>query len=44
MLCAQADNDYQRPLQVLAVSLAFVDPVTGKDLRFASELQLQGLE
>lgn len=40
---ADADDDFQRPLQLLAASLAFVDPITGKEMRFASELGLQDL-
>jgi tRNA pseudouridine32 synthase/23S rRNA pseudouridine746 synthase len=40
---ADADDDFQRPLQLLAASLAFVDPITGKEMRFASALGLQGM-
>ncbi len=43
-LSKQADDDYQHPLQLLAASLAFVDPLTGKEMRFASELRLGGLD
>lgn len=40
---ADADDDFQRPLQLLAASLAFVDPLSGKEMRFVSELRLNGL-
>jgi tRNA pseudouridine32 synthase/23S rRNA pseudouridine746 synthase len=40
----QAANDFRNPLQLLAASLAFVDPVSGRELRFATELALRGLE
>jgi tRNA pseudouridine32 synthase/23S rRNA pseudouridine746 synthase len=33
--------DYSKPLQLLARSLAFVDPVTGQARRFESQYQLQ---
>lgn len=33
-------GDYSRPLQLLAASLEFVDPITGADMRFTSRLQL----
>lgn len=36
-------EDFQRPLQLLARTLRFVDPVTGKALVFESELRLQPL-
>ncbi len=36
----QADDDFAHPLQLLAASLAFVDPVTGKEMHFTSELSL----
>lgn len=35
-----ADDDYMRPLQLLAKSLAFVDPITGETRRFKSRLGL----
>ena len=38
---ADAEDDFARPLQLLAAALAFVDPLTGKEMRFASELRLQ---
>jgi tRNA pseudouridine32 synthase/23S rRNA pseudouridine746 synthase len=41
-LGAQAD-DHDRPLQLLARSLAFVDPLDGRSRRFSSELQLGNL-
>lgn len=34
-------DDFSRPLQLLARSIAFTDPVSGKDRRFISELSLQ---
>ncbi len=34
------DDDYDRPLQLLAKSIAFTDPVTGQPRRFESKLQL----
>lgn len=43
VLDKQDADDFQHPLQLLAASLAFVDPITGKDMRFSSELQLQSL-
>ena len=36
-------GDYSRPLQLLAKSLEFVDPLTGQTRRFESALQLQPL-
>jgi len=33
-------DDYHRPLQLLAKSLAFTDPISGKPLRFTSERTL----
>lgn len=41
VLNKQGGSDFRHPLQLLAASLGFVDPVTGKELRFASELQLR---
>ncbi len=35
-----ADNDFSRPLQLLARSIAFVDPVTGQPRRFESTRRL----
>lgn len=35
-----ADDDFMRPLQLLAASLAFVDPITGEARRFDSQLGL----
>jgi tRNA pseudouridine32 synthase/23S rRNA pseudouridine746 synthase len=37
----QDDDDYTRPLQLLARSLAFVDPFTGEARRFDSRLSLK---
>ena len=37
----QDDDDYDRPLQLLARSLAFVDPFTGEPRRFESRLSLK---
>jgi tRNA pseudouridine32 synthase/23S rRNA pseudouridine746 synthase len=39
-LTEKAADDYQRPLQLLAHSLAFVDPLSGKPRRFESQLRL----
>jgi tRNA pseudouridine32 synthase/23S rRNA pseudouridine746 synthase len=39
-LVQRADDDYQQPLQLLAKSLAFVDPVSGEKLRFESQFRL----
>ena len=36
----QADDDYSRPLQLLARAIAFVDPVTGEQRRFESARRL----
>jgi len=38
----QAQPDYSRPLQLLARSLAFTDPITGESRRFDSALRLGG--
>jgi tRNA pseudouridine32 synthase/23S rRNA pseudouridine746 synthase len=38
------DGDFSRPLQLLARSLAFTDPVTGQERYFESERQLLALE
>ena len=35
------DDDFACPLQLLAKSIAFVDPVTGEDRRFESQLSLK---
>ena len=35
------EDDYARPLQLLAKSIAFADPLTGQALRFESRLNLQ---
>ena len=37
----QDDDDYDRPLQLLARSLAFVDPFTGEPRQFESRLSLK---
>ncbi|MCY7370751.1 MAG: RluA family pseudouridine synthase [Polaromonas sp.] len=37
------DDDYALPLQLLARSIAFVDPVTGQARRFESRFSLSGL-
>lgn len=39
-LAEQAADDYQRPLKLLAHALAFVDPLSGQQRRFESQLQL----
>jgi tRNA pseudouridine32 synthase/23S rRNA pseudouridine746 synthase len=38
------DDDYRYPLQLLAKSIAFMDPVTGEQRRFESRLALWGLQ
>jgi tRNA pseudouridine32 synthase/23S rRNA pseudouridine746 synthase len=43
VLDKQDASDFRHPLQLLAASLAFVDPITGKALRFVSELRLQAM-
>lgn len=42
-LCRREADDFTRPLQLLAASLAFVDPVSGKSMTFTSGLELQSL-
>lgn len=42
-LLERADDDYSRPLQLLAKSLAFVDPLSGKERRFESGRRLQDM-
>jgi tRNA pseudouridine32 synthase/23S rRNA pseudouridine746 synthase len=39
-LAGQAADDYQRPLKLLAQSLAFMDPLSGVPRRFESRLRL----
>jgi tRNA pseudouridine32 synthase/23S rRNA pseudouridine746 synthase len=39
-LADEAPDDYARPLQLLARSLAFEDPLTGEPRRFESRLEL----
>ena len=41
-LAPAAEGDYAQPLQLLARSLAFVDPVSGQPRRFESGLRLAG--
>ena len=38
------DDDFTSPLQLLAKSIEFMDPVTGQQRRFTSQLTLQGLQ
>lgn len=42
-LLERAGDDYSRPLQLLAKSLAFVDPLSGQTRRFESGRQLQAM-
>ncbi len=42
VLLPQAPDDYSRPLQLLAHSIAFTDPLSGTDRRFESGLALAG--
>ena len=39
-LLDEGEDDYARPLQLLAKSLAFIDPVSGKDRRFETAQRL----
>lgn len=39
-LVPQADDDYSRPLKLLARELAFVDPLSGIERRYASRMRL----
>lgn len=39
-LVERADDDYARPLKLLARSLAFIDPVSGVERRFESRFEL----
>ena len=39
-LTPAAAGDYARPLQLLARSLTFVDPLSGEERRFESDLRL----
>lgn len=41
-LLERVDDDYSRPLQLLAKSLAFVDPLSGDARQFESGRELQG--
>ena len=41
LLADNAPDDFQRPLQLLAQGLAFVDPVSGQPRRFESQLTLR---
>ncbi|MBT9507142.1 pseudouridine synthase [Rhodoferax sp.] len=43
ILTPQGQIDYEHPLQLLAKSVEFLDPVTGEQRRFESRLVLQGL-
>jgi tRNA pseudouridine32 synthase/23S rRNA pseudouridine746 synthase len=40
VLLEKAADDYQQPLRLLAHSLAFVDPLSGRPRRFESQLGL----
>jgi tRNA pseudouridine32 synthase / 23S rRNA pseudouridine746 synthase len=40
VLAGESADDHQLPLKLLAQSLAFVDPLTGKSRRFKSRLSL----
>ena len=41
LLLERADDDHSRPLQLLAKSLAFIDPLSGKQRRFESGRRLR---
>jgi tRNA pseudouridine32 synthase/23S rRNA pseudouridine746 synthase len=43
VLTPEGSADYARPLQLLAKSIAFTDPVTGQALRFESQRTLRSL-
>jgi tRNA pseudouridine32 synthase/23S rRNA pseudouridine746 synthase len=40
VLAGQGDDDFERPLELLARSLAFVDPVDGRERSFESRMRL----
>jgi tRNA pseudouridine32 synthase/23S rRNA pseudouridine746 synthase len=42
-LTPEGSADYDQPLQLLAKSIAFIDPITGKNRLFESQKQLRGL-
>lgn len=44
LLPARASDDFERPLQLLARSIAFTDPITGKEHLFESQRTLELLE
>ena len=39
-LLALAPDDYTRPLQLLARSISFVDPISGEPVTYSSKLEL----
>lgn len=41
VLLDAAPDDYEKPLQLLARSIGFTDPLTGREREFTSQLQLQ---
>jgi len=41
---AEAPQDFKNPLQLLAQSISFTDPLSGEPRRFESQLQLRALE
>jgi len=44
VLTPEGTEDYNNPLQLLAKSIAFTDPLSGEPRRFESRLQLRSLE
>ncbi len=44
VLTPETDGDYRHPLQLLARSISFVDPLTGERRHFESQRSLQALE
>ena len=42
MLQPERDDDLGQPLQLIANKLRFRDPLTGEDMEFVSERELQG--
>jgi len=43
VLTPEGSADYAQPLQLLAQTIAFTDPVSGRDMRFESQRALRSL-
>ncbi len=41
-LLPQAPDDYSKPLQLLARSIAFTDPLSHREVQYRSQLELSG--